>query len=171
MIKPLAEGSSFGVEVIFPEDNFSFKEYSWKYGDTVIVEEYIPGKEIHVAVVGDKAIGAVELFLRDGFMIMKAKYTEGKATHHMPARLSEATTEKVLSIAQKVHDVMGCQGISRVDFRIDDTQDGEDKCYVLELNTHPGFTSLSLVPEVANYHGIAFQTLVMQLIEGAACGK
>lgn len=169
VIKPLHEGSSIGVHLVFEGDNFDIRDYDWAYGDKVIVERYIPGKEIQVAVVGDEAIGAIEIRPKGRFYDYEAKYTAGKAEHIMPAPISPAAYAQVLELALKAHRVLGCKSVSRVDFRYDDTPNGDGKFYILEVNTHPGMTPLSLVPEIAAYAGISFGELLDRIIKEATC--
>lgn len=171
VIKPLFEGSSIGVKLIFEGDNFDFSDYEWAYGDEVIVERYVPGKEIQVAVVGDKAIGAIEIRPKGRFYDYEAKYTDGMAEHIMPAPIAKEAYNTVLAIAEKAHHLLGCRGVSRSDFRYDDTNGGDGKLYLLEINTHPGMTPLSLVPEIAAYCGISFPQLVDRLVQEARCGN
>lgn len=169
--KPLYEGSSIGVEVVFEGDDFDFAKYTWPYGDSILVERYIPGREIQVAVLNDKAIGAIEIRPKGRFYDYEAKYTEGKAEHIMPAPISKEAYEEVLAIGEKVHTILGCRSVSRVDFRYDDTPGGDGNFYILEINTHPGFTPLSLVPEIAAYNGITYAQLVDMLVKEARCDK
>jgi D-alanine-D-alanine ligase len=165
VIKPINEGSSVGVHLIFQEDDFDFKDYKFDYGDRVMIEKYIPGREIQVAILENKAIGAIEIIPKGRFYDYEAKYTDGMATHLMPAPLTEKAHNKVLDLAKRAHDAIGCKGISRVDFRYDEEGDGE--FYILEVNTHPGMTPLSLVPEIANYYGVNFAQFVESLIKEA----
>ena len=165
VIKPIGDGSSFGVEVIFAEDEFKFKDYKFAYGDQILIEKYIPGREIQVAVLGDKAIGAIEVVPKGRFYDYEAKYTEGMATHIMPAPLDEKAHSKLLALAYKAHYHLGCRGVSRVDFRYDEQGDGE--FYILELNSHPGLTPISLAPEIAAYYGTSFPQLIEYLIQEA----
>ena len=165
VIKPIREGSSVGVQVIFEEDNKSvFEEHELPFSHYMI-EPYIAGKELHVAVLQDKALGAIEIVPKGRFYDYEAKYTEGKATHIMPAPLSAIAYEKLLDIASQVHKILGCKTMSRVDFRYDEVN---DLFYVLEVNTHPGFTPLSLVPEIAAYKNISYGDLCDILIEEAS---
>ncbi len=165
VIKPICEGSSVGVHLIFKEDDFNFCDYKFDYGDRVMIEKYIPGREIQVAILGNKAIGAIELIPKGRFYDYEAKYTDGMTTHVMPAPMTHAANEKVLRLAKAAHDAIGCKGISRVDFRYD--EEGDREFYILEVNTHPGMTPLSLVPEIANYYGMNFTQFVESLIEEA----
>ena len=169
VVKPLYEGSSIGVKLVFEGDNFNFSDYEWAYGDEVIVERYIPGREIQVAVVGDKAIGAIEIRPKGRFYDYEAKYTDGMAEHIMPAPIAKEAYDEALQLAEKAHHIIGCRGVSRSDFRYDDTVGGDGKLYLLEINTHPGLTPLSLVPEIAAYSGITFAQLVESLVQEARC--
>jgi len=164
VIKPIDQGSSIGVMVIFEEDDFSFANYSFDYGDRVIIEEYIPGQEIQVAVLNKKAIGTLEIeCLQRRFYDYDTKYTDGLANHICPARLTKEQELEALEIATKVHNIIGCKGTSRVEFRFD----GKD-FYLLEINTHPGMTPLSIVPEIAQKAAnISFKELINMLIHEA----
>lgn len=170
VIKPLNEGSSVGVQLVFEGDNVPRAE-DWSFGDWVLVERYIPGREIHVAVMGDRALGAVEIRPKGRFYDYEAKYTEGKAEHLMPAPLEEATYAEALSIGATAHKALGCRGVSRADLRLDDTRPGPGRFYVLEVNTQPGMTPLSLVPEIAAHAGIDFNELVTWMVEDASCQR
>ena len=171
VIKPLYEGSSLGVHVIMEGDNFDLRDYDWAYGDEVMLEKYIAGKEIQVAIVGQQAVGAIEIRPKGRFYDYEAKYTDGRAEHIMPAPIGSEAYAKVQEIALKVHQLLGCRSVSRVDFRYDDTAGGDGKFYLLEINTHPGMTPLSLVPEIADYAGISFPQLLEMIIEDARCGQ
>lgn len=169
VLKPLHEGSSIGVEVVFQEDPFSMKDYSWAYGDAMIAEHYVPGKEIQVAVLAGKAIGAIEIRPKGRFYDYEAKYTPGKAEHIMPAPLTEAAYQEVAQLSEKAFHILGCKSVARVDFRYADTLEGDGQFYLLEVNTHPGMTPLSLVPEIAAYAGISFEMLIEKLVQDALC--
>lgn len=167
VIKPSNEGSSVGVLLVFEGDNATFNDTSWPYGDKVLVEQYIPGREIQVAVLDGKALGAIEIVPNNKFYDYEAKYTDGKAKHLMPAPLTKELEAEVLALAEKAHKVLGCRGLTRSDFRL---HENENKFYILEVNTQPGMTPLSLSPEIAAYKGINFNQLVQKLIEGARLG-
>lgn len=167
VIKPSNEGSSVGVHIIFEEDNHFFTGDNWPFGDKVLVEKYIPGREIQVAVLDGKALGAIEIKAAGKFYDYEAKYTDGKAQHLMPAPLSVKEEAEVLALAEKAHTVLGCRGLTRSDFRYNVD---EGKFYILEVNTQPGMTPLSLAPEIAAYKGISFNELVKRLIQGARLG-
>lgn len=176
VIKPVNEGSSVGVHIVFNDSNFHLNENNWPFGDKVLVERYIPGREIQVAVWGEgkdaKALGAIEIRPKGLFYDYEAKYTEGKADHLMPAPLSKADYALVLEYAERAHRALGCRGVSRTDFRYDDTAgDGTGKFYVLEINNQPGMTPLSLAPEIAAHAGIGYDALVERLVREARCGN
>ncbi|MCG8492622.1 MAG: D-alanine--D-alanine ligase [Sneathiellales bacterium] len=172
VIKPLNEGSSVGVTIILDNENRTLQDIPWTFGEEVLVETYIPGREIQVAVMGDKALGAVEIRPLGRFYDYEAKYTEGKAEHLMPAPLPADRYQEVMDMAIKAHKVLGCRGVSRTDFRLHDTKgDGSGAFYILETNTQPGMTELSLVPEIAGHQGISFEELVSWMVEDASCDR
>ena len=168
VIKPVAEGSSLGVYICKNRIQFMrkyrrlIKEY-----DKILVEKYIPGREIQVAVMGGKALGAIELVPKREFYDYTAKYSSTAQTKHiMPAPFLPKKYKEVLSIARKAHQMLGCKGITRSDFRF-----FKNKFYLLEINTQPGMTKLSLVPEIAQYCGIKFRDLVVWMIKDASCNR
>lgn len=165
VIKPINQGSSLGIQVILPEDNFQISAYKFSYGDQVIIEDYIAGKEIQVAVLNGRALGALELkILEARFFDYHVKYTEGAAEHIMPARLSKENYQKALDIAEKAYNVIGCRGIARVEF-IYEAQ--EDELYFLELNTHPGMTPMSICQDIALYFNMSFNELLDSILSSA----
>ena len=164
VIKPLQEGSSLGVHIIWDESALKKIEDTWQYGDQVLVEKYIPGREIQVAVLGDRAWGAIEIRPKSEFYDYTAKYTNGKADHFMPAPLSAEAYQRALALAKEAHDALGCEGVTRVDMRYDDTQGEPGHFYVLEVNTQPGLTPLSLVPEIVAHEGMSFGDLVEWMV-------
>lgn len=167
VIKPSNEGSSVGVHIIMEDDNRFFSADNWPFGEEVLVEKYIPGREIQVAVLDGEALGAIEIKPLGKFYDYEAKYTDGKAQHLMPAPLTAEEETEVLALAEKAHNVLGCRGLTRSDFRYDVE---EGKFYILEVNTQPGMTPLSLAPEIAAHKGISFNGLVQRLIDGARLG-
>lgn len=172
VIKPINEGSSVGVKIVMGGDNQRpFDETAWPYGDQVLVERYIPGREIQVAVMGDQALGAIEIQPKGQFYDYEAKYTEGKAVHLMPAPLPPRAYQEALDVALTAHQTLGCRGVSRTDLRYDDTRGEPGTFYVLEVNTQPGMTPLSLVPEIAGHKGISFDQLVAMIVEDASCPR
>ena len=168
VIKPINEGSSLGVKVcknkkkLFSNIRLLFKRY-----DELIIEEYIGGQEVQVAVINGKPLGAIELIPRRLFYDYKAKYTKkAKTKHVMPARLTKQKYNEVLKIAKKTHKVLKCRGVTRSDFKFYNSS-----FYLLELNTQPGMTSLSLVPEIADFKGITFENLVEKILLDATINK
>ena len=172
VLKPMNEGSSVGVRLVFEGDNVSpLDETAWAYGDYVLMEKYIPGREIQVAVMDDKALGAIEIRPKKRFYDYEAKYSDGWADHVMPADIPEADYQESLRLALLAHQTLGCRGVTRADLRYDDTLNGDAHFYMLEINTQPGMTPLSLVPEIAAYIGISFAELMDLLIKDAGCQR
>jgi len=168
VIKPINEGSSLGVSICKNKKQFTskYKKLMRNY-DRILVEEYIPGREIQVAIMGEKALGAIELVPRRQFYDYTAKYSNTAQTQHiMPAPLSPKKYKEILGLAKKAHKLLGCRGITRSDFRF-----FKNKFYLLETNTQPGLTKLSLVPEIARYCGIKFEDLVVWMTEDASFNK
>tara|TARA_Y100000590_G_scaffold57332_1_gene60256 strand:- start:9572 stop:10492 length:921 start_codon:yes stop_codon:yes gene_type:complete len=168
VLKPINEGSSLGVYICNDKKKFlsNYKKLIKNY-DKVLLEEYIPGREIQVAVMGTKALGAIELVPKRKFYDYKAKYSSSAKTKHiMPAPLSKKKYKEILNLAKKAHKLLGCRGVTRSDFRF-----FKNNFYILETNTQPGMTKLSLVPEIANYVGIKFEDLVVWMIKDASYNK
>ncbi len=168
VVKPIDEGSSVGVEIVFDADPLP-RFADWPVGDAVMVERYIPGRELTVAVMGERPLAVTEIRAHNGFYDYTAKYTEGRATHLIPAPIAPAAYAEALGIARRAHDALGCRGVSRADLRYDDTQGEPGELYLLEVNTQPGMTPLSLVPEQAAHCGISFPKLVSWMVEQARC--
>ncbi|MBI1179760.1 MAG: D-alanine--D-alanine ligase [Alphaproteobacteria bacterium] len=171
VVKPLDEGSSVGVVILKPGDNTFTPETDgpWRQNPEVMVERYIPGRELTCAVIGGKATqGVTELRPKRGFYDYEAKYSDGVTEHLIPAPLPEALYGKVRDLALAAHEALGCRGVTRTDFRYDETA-GE--LVVLEVNTQPGMTPLSLVPEMAAFEGISFDDLVVWMVEDASCRR
>ena len=165
VVKPVNEGSSLGVYICKNKKQFdkNYKKLDNEY-NKVLIEEYIPGKEIQVAVMGNKALGAIELIPTRKFYDYEAKYsTKAKTKHIMPAPLTKKKYNEVLFVAKKAHKILGCRGVTRSDFRF-----FKNKFYLLETNTQPGMTKLSLVPEIAHYCGINFEDLVTWMVKDAS---
>lgn len=170
VIKPMNEGSSVGVTIVLTESDIPAADSdAWTFGDAVMVEKYIPGRELTVAVMGDRALGVTEIRPRDGFYDYTAKYTEGKADHLIPAPVDEGIYAKAMDYAVRAHETLGCRGVSRADFRYDDSSGEPGELFLLEVNTQPGMTPLSLVPEQAAHAGISFSDLVRWMVENASC--
>lgn len=164
VVKPAREGSSVGVYIVTEGSNgpdFS----DWRWGEA-LVEEYIPGRELTVAVMADRALGVTELRPRTPFYDYEAKYTDGVTEHLCPAPIPQAVAEACMAHALTAHRALGCRGVSRADLRWDDEA---DRLVVLEVNTQPGMTPLSLVPEQAARAGISFGDLVDWMVEEARC--
>lgn len=168
VIKPNNEGSSVGVRIVMPGDNPPANQ-EWIFGDVALVEPYIPGRELTVAVLGDQALGVTELRPHQGFYDYEAKYTDGKTEHLCPAPVPDSIAQEAMQSAVMAHKSLGCRGATRSDFRYDDTQRNPGDLFLLELNTQPGMTPLSLVPEQAAYAGMPFEDLVSWLVENATC--
>ena len=168
VIKPVNEGSSLGVYICKNKKQLlnNYNKLKKTY-NKILVEEYIPGKEIQAAVMGDKALGAIELIPKRKFYDYTAKYSsKAKTKHVMPAEISKRKYNEVLSLALKAHKALKCKGVTRSDFRF-----YKNKFYLLEVNTQPGMTKLSLVPEIANYCGISFEDLVVWMIKDASINR
>ena len=168
VLKPINEGSSLGVEIcknkekLIKSSHYLFKKY-----DELILEEYIGGQEVQVAVINNDPLGAIELIPKRLFYDYKAKYTKkAKTKHVMPARLSKKKYNEVLKIAKKTHTVLKCRGVTRSDFKF-----FNNIFYLLEINTQPGMTSLSLVPEIAKFKGLTFENLIEKILLDASVNK
>ena len=169
VVKPAAEGSSVGVVIVPDHDLRPLTDRNdVDPACRLLVERYIAGRELTCAVLGDEPLAVTEIRPNDGFYDYRAKYTEGFASHLVPAPLSPDVYEEVMESALRAHRVLGCRGVSRADFRLDPSQ-GDGGLYLLEVNTQPGMTPLSLVPEQAAYCGIGFGELVVRLLEHARC--
>jgi len=165
VVKPVQEGSSVGVSIVREEKMLEpALELAFRHDSEILVEEYIKGQEVQVGILNDRPIGAIEIVPKGEFYDYEAKYTDGMAEHFFPARLAPALYEKALQTGLAAHRSLGCSGYSRVDLLV--TAHGE--CYVLEVNTLPGMTALSLLPEIAaKGAGLSFEALVACIIESA----
>ncbi|MBM3545832.1 MAG: D-alanine--D-alanine ligase [Alphaproteobacteria bacterium] len=168
VIKPIAEGSSIGVRIVREGDNLAPQD-DWRYGEEVLVERYVAGRELTVAVMGDKPLTVTEIRPRTGFYDYTNKYTDGKADHLLPAPVPQAIFDQAMAVALQAHRTLGCRGVSRSDFRYDDSGPAPGRLIFLEINTQPGMTPLSLVPEQAAFLGISFTDLVTWMVEEARC--
>jgi D-alanine-D-alanine ligase len=171
VIKPLNEGSSVGVSIVREDDNTWLSAVQgWSFGTEVLVERYIPGREITVAVMGERALGALEIRPTAAEMYdYEAKYAPGGSQHLMPAPIHAQAYEAALDIGLRAHRALGCRGVSRADLRYDDTAGEPGRLILLEVNTQPGMTPTSLVPDIARHVGISFDGLVRWMIENARC--
>jgi D-alanine-D-alanine ligase len=186
--KPAAEGSSVGVHIVMQGDSRPLGQIvagdsclvprketlheprATSHEPRYLIEEYIPGREITVAVLGDKPLGVTEIRPKSGFYDYTNKYTDGKTEHLCPAPLPKNAYDEAMELALRAHRALGCRGLSRADFRYDDTGP-EGVFYLLEVNTQPGMTALSLSPEIAAHAGIDFNELVRLLVDDARLGK
>ena len=171
VLKPVNEGSSVGVAIVTDGSNYGHPisakaEGPWQHFDRLLAEPFVPGRELTVAVLADEALCVTELKPKTGFYDFDAKYTDGMTEHVCPADVPKAIGDAMLAMALAAHRLLGCKGASRSDFRWDDTQ-GEAGIYLLEINTQPGMTPLSLVPEQAKQKGIAYGELVERIIAEA----
>ncbi len=173
VVKPNAQGSSVGVYIVREGDNRPPAELTseeWALGDDVLVEKFIPGRELTVAVMGDRPLCVTEITTSLAFYDYEAKYAAGGSTHVLPADVPDAITDRCLDLALRAHRALGCRGLSRADFRYDPEADGE-QIYCLEVNTQPGLTSTSLAPEQATHMGVSFPELCAWIAEDASCQR
>jgi D-alanine-D-alanine ligase len=173
VVKPVKEGSSFGV-VIVQEDQTHppqiISSPEWAFGEQVIVERYIAGRELTCGVMGDVALGVTEVVpLGHGFYDYDAKYAAGGSKHVIPAEISPNIYQKIQSLALRAHQAIGCRGVSRSDFRYDDRFSEDGEIIWLEINTQPGMTPTSLVPEMAGHAGYSFGEFLRWMVEDASC--
>ena len=169
VVKPCNEGSSIGVHIVRSGDNYHPVADGWSHGDKVMIEKFIDGRELTVAVTGGKALCVTEITSDRGFYDYDAKYAPGGSIHLLPAKLPPSITNEALETAERAHALLGCRGVSRSDFRYDDTENDPGDLYLLEVNTQPGMTATSLVPEQAAHLGVSFPELVSRMVEEARC--
>ncbi len=175
VIKPVTEGSSVGVFIVRDDHGHPPQELTradWAFGD-VMVERYIGGRELTCAVLGDKALGIIEILPAVGlsFYDYEAKYAKGGSRHILPAQISPDVYGFIQKLALDAHNALGCRGVSRADFRLDDRAEGTGELVCLEVNTQPGMTATSLVPELAAHAGMSFGELVRWIVEDASCNR
>jgi D-alanine-D-alanine ligase len=174
VVKPPNEGSSLGVLIVKedakhpPQELFSDE---WPYGDMVMVERYVAGRELTCAVIGDRPSDVIEIVTDQRFYDYDAKYRPGGSRHVLPALISSNIYQRVRMLALDAHRALGCRGVSRADFRYDERLQGSDGLFCLEVNTVPGMTATSLVPEMAAHAGIDFRALVRWMVEDASCNR
>ena len=174
VVKPIAEGSSVGVFIIQSDHAHPPQELNrpdWSFGEQVIVENYIAGKELTCAVRGDEAFGVIEIVPTVTFYDYQAKYAPGGSKHLLPAPVSPFVYQQVRRLALAAHRALGCRGVSRADFRYDDRIEGTGGLFCLEVNTQPGMTETSLVPELAVHAGMTFDELVRWMVEDASLNR
>jgi D-alanine-D-alanine ligase len=173
VVKPVNEGSSVGVFIIRKGDNRPPAELgseTWTLSDAMMVEEFVPGRELTVAVMDGNALGVTEITTSLQFYDYEAKYASGGSRHILPAKISQKVTEQAMRLAESAHSALGCRGVSRSDFRFDET-DGRERLILLETNTQPGMTPTSLVPEQAAYAGMSYGALCRWIVEDASCDR
>jgi D-alanine-D-alanine ligase len=173
VVKPVNEGSSVGVFIIRKGDNRppeALGREEWNLSSEMMVEEYVPGRELTVAVMGGKALGVTEITTGLEFYDYEAKYSEGGSIHVLPAKVPEAIAKDAMRLAEAAHAALGCRGVSRTDLRFDDTG-SKPRLVLLETNTQPGMTPTSLVPEQAAYTGMSYGKLCRWIVEDASCDR
>ncbi len=175
VVKPLSEGSSFGVLIVREDQQHPPQELTrtdWVFGDELLVEKYVAGRELTCAVIAGKAYDVIEIKAADGgWYDYAAKYAPGGSIHVLPANLKGNIYQTIRDLAVVAHEALGCRGVSRTDFRYDDRPSGTGALVVLEVNTQPGMTETSLVPEIAAHAGIGFGELVKWMVEDASCDR
>lgn len=168
VVKPIDQGSSVGVHIVREGDNLTAVEAAEaQFGEKVLIEKFVPGRELTVAIMGDKAVAVTELRPRTRFYDYEAKYTDGVTEHLIPAPIPAEVYEQAREWALRAHQVLGCNGLSRADLRWDDSRPGTSGLHMLELNTQPGMTPLSLAPEQAKWAGISWPQLMTWMVEHA----
>jgi D-alanine-D-alanine ligase len=176
VIKPVAEGSSVGVYIVREDHAHPPQELTsaeWTIAGALMVERYVAGRELTCAVMGDRPLGVIEILPAEGlaFYDYEAKYAIGGSRHVLPAEISPKIYELVQKLTLKAHQALGCRGISRADFRFDDRPGGTGELVCLEVNTQPGMTPTSLVPDLARHAGLTFGELVRWIVEDASCNR
>ena len=171
VLKPVSEGSSVGVFIVTEEHAHPPQELTrpdWSFGETLLAERFIPGLELTCAVMGDEALGVIEIEAATRFYDYEAKYAPGGSRHILPARISPKTYERVRELSLAAHRALGCRGVTRSDFRFDNRNGDAGDLVCLEVNTQPGMTETSLVPELAAHRGLSFGQLVQWMAEDAS---
>lgn len=173
VLKPVAEGSSFGVLIVREDMAHPPQELhspDWPYGDRLMAERYVGGRELTCAVMGDVALGVTEIIpMGPGFYDFDAKYRPGGSKHEVPAKIKRNIYQRIQTLSLAAHRAIGCRGVSRSDFRLDDGPMGSGELVWLEINTQPGMTPTSLVPELAEHAGHTFEELLSWMVEDATC--
>ena len=174
VIKPVAEGSSVGVFIVREDHEHPPQELTradWKFGEMVLVEPYIAGKELTSAVMGDRVLGVIEIVAATKFYDYEAKYAPGGSKHLLPAPVTADIYAECQRLALAAHDALSCRGVTRADFRYDDSKPGLTGLACLEVNTQPGMTETSLVPELAAHAGLSFEDVVSWMVEDASLDR
>jgi D-alanine-D-alanine ligase len=174
VLKPVDEGSSVGVLIVREGQEHPPQELfrdDWPCGEILLAERFIAGRELTCAVMGDKPLGIIDIVPEVGFYDYHAKYAQGGSRHILPAALSPVVYQNIQMLTLKAHQALGCRGVSRADFRLDDRPDGTGELVCLEVNTQPGMTETSLVPELAAHAGYSFDELVAWMVEDATLNR
>jgi D-alanine-D-alanine ligase len=175
VLKPVSEGSSFGVFIVKKGRSHPPQELAaanWPHGELMLAEEFIDGRELTCAVMGTRALDVIEILpVSEDFYGYDAKYAKGGSKHVLPANLKQNIYQRIQELACEAHRALGCRGVSRTDFRYDDRPEGTGELVVLEVNTQPGMTETSLVPEMAAFAGFSFGELVKWMVEDASCDR
>ena len=174
VVKPPAEGSSFGVLIVKEDQRHPPQQLyadDWTFGEMVMVERYIAGRELTCAVLGDRALDVIDIVTDGRWYDYDAKYVAGGSKHVLPAQISPNIYQSIRMLTLRAHHALGCRGVSRADFRYDDRLEGTDGLVCLEVNTQPGMTATSLVPEMAAHAGLDFPALVRWIVEDATCNR
>ena len=171
VVKPISNGSSLGVVIVGEDDPIPsdiLLSDNWTFGDNLMAEEFVPGRELTVGVLGGEPLAVTEIMPSNHFYDYKAKYEIGGSEHTLPAEVSQSVADRALEVSHNAHEILGCRGVTRADFRYDESN---DRLVLLEMNTQPGMTPTSLVPEQAAYRGMSFEDLVVWMIEDASCPR
>ena len=176
VLKPVAEGSSVGIFIVREDHEHPPQELTssdWALGDEIMAERFIPGKELTCAVMGDTALGVIDILPAEGlgFYDYEAKYAPGGSKHVLPAQILPNVYQLIQKLALKAHEALGCRGVSRADFRFDENSTGNDQLICLEVNTQPGMTETSLVPEMAAHAGWEFGEFLRWMVEDGSCNR
>ena len=174
VLKPIAEGSSVGVFIVTEEHEHPPQELfrdDWTFGDSLLCERYIPGKELTCAVMREEALGVIDIVPATRFYDYEAKYAQGGSRHILPAQILPNVYQEARRLALAAHKALGCRGVTRTDFRYDDRVEGLGGLVCLEVNTQPGMTETSLVPELAAHAGVSFGELVQWMVEDASLNR
>lgn len=171
VIKPLCEGSSIGVTIVHEQPHLEAACADWSFGPEILVERYVPGRELSVGIIGAKALDILELKPSRGFYDFEAKCVDGITEHIMPADLEASEKTVLLETSERVVKCLGVTGATRVDFRYDDSNPHGQRHFVLELNSLPGMTPISILPEIAAYGGISYEDLCEWMIQNPVCPR
>ena len=175
VLKPVSEGSSFGVVIVKEDRAHPAQEVGredWPYGDALLCEKFVAGKELTCAVMGDRAFDIIEIKpVSEAFYGYDAKYAKGGSIHVLPADIKPKIYQAVQNLSLRAHRALGCRGLTRADFRYDETKGEDGELVCLEVNTQPGMTETSLAPEMAAYAGVSFGELVAWMVEDASCDR